>query len=191
MSDDRAATGFGDDGCVAPREQPVNAALYAGSFDPPTIGHMDIIERAAKASARLVVGVGYNPSKKHFLPVEERVRLIESECAENGVDNVHVEAFSGATVDFARKHDINLLVRGLRGLADLERERGLGEINRHNGFETVFLLARSQHTHISSSLVREVILAGLGLDELLPARVSAALVRHGVITCHGLPRNGA
>ncbi|MDA3962367.1 MAG: pantetheine-phosphate adenylyltransferase [Planctomycetota bacterium] len=160
----------------------MNAALYAGSFDPPTLGHLDIVTRAAQASERLVVGVGFNPAKKHFIPVEDRVALIQAECAEAGVENVTVEAFSGATVEFARKHDIHLLVRGLRGFADLERERGLAEINGHNGFETMFLLARSQHAHISSSLVREVIVAGLCLDQLVPARVAAALVRHGAVT---------
>ena len=161
------------------------AALYAGSFDPPTLGHIDIITRAAEASERLVVGVGVNPAKKGFLPTEDRCELIRSECADAGLDNVAIEAFSGATVDFARKHDIHLLVRGLRGFADLDRERGLAEINRANGFETVYLLARSEHTHISSSLVREVINAGLSLDELVPARIAAALVRSGAVRSTG------
>jgi len=159
----------------------VIAALYAGSFDPPTLGHIDIIIRAAEASERLVVGVGRNPAKRPFLGVEERIDLITAECEERSLDNVTVEAFDGATVDFARSHDIQLLVRGLRGFADLDRERGLAEINRVNGFETVYLLARSHHTHISSSLVREVINAGLSLDELVPARVAAALVRSGAV----------
>jgi pantetheine-phosphate adenylyltransferase len=159
----------------------VIAALYAGSFDPPTLGHIDIITRAAEASERLVVGVGVNPAKRAFQEIDERLDLIRAECADAGLANVTVEAFSGATVDFAREHDIHLLVRGLRGFADLDRERGLAELNRANGFETVFLLARSQHTHISSSLVREVINAGLSLDELVPARVAAALVRSGTV----------
>lgn len=157
------------------------AALYAGSFDPPTLGHIDIITRAAEASERLVVGVGVNPAKRAFLEIEDRLDLIRAECANAELRNVTVEAFSGATVDFARAHDIHLLVRGLRGFADLDRERGLAEINRANGFETMFLLARSHHTHISSSLVREVITAGLSLDELVPARVAASLVRSGAL----------
>jgi len=163
----------------------VIAALYAGSFDPPTLGHVDIIARAAASSERLVVGVGINPAKRAFLPTEERCDLIRAECKDAGLANVSVEAFSGATVDFARHHDIHLLVRGLRGFADLDRERGLAEINRANGFETVYLLARSHHTHISSSLVREVINAGLSLDELVPARVAAALVRSGAVKTTG------
>jgi len=157
------------------------AALYAGSFDPPTLGHLDIIHRAAEASERLVVGVGLNPNKKPFLPAEVRVELIVAEVKDMGLDNVTVKGFSGATVDFAREYDIHLLVRGLRGFADLDRERGLAEINSANGFETVFMLARSSHTHISSQLVREVIAANLSLDELVSARVAAALVKHGAI----------
>lgn len=157
------------------------AALYAGSFDPPTLGHIDIILRAADACERLVVGVGRNPAKRPFIDVDERIELIRAECTDQGLSNVTVESFDGATVDFARQHDIHLLVRGLRGFADLERERGLAEINRVNGFETMYLLARSHHTHISSSLVREVINANLSLDELVPARVAAALVRSGAV----------
>ena len=145
------------------------------------MSHYDIIKRAAESSERLVVGVGINPNKKAFLPAEVRLELIKAELKDQGLNNATVESFTGATVDFAREHDIHLLVRGLRGFADLDRERGLAEINSANGFETAVLLARSSHTHISSQLVREVIAAGLSLDELVSARVAAALVKHGAI----------
>ena len=160
----------------------MKSALYAGSFDPLTLGHLDVIIRAARQCDRLVVGIGVNPNKKKaFLPVEERVALIKADCADRGIDNVTVESFTGATVDFAKSHDITTLIRGLRNDQDLDRERGLAEINGANGFETVFLLARSKHSHISSQLVREVITAGLSLDKLVSDRGGAALVKHGAI----------
>jgi pantetheine-phosphate adenylyltransferase len=159
----------------------VTVALYAGSFDPPTLGHLDIIARAAKVSSKLMIGVGVNPHKKAFLPAETRMELLRAECRGMGLDNTEVVAFEGATVRFAKERGINTLVRGLRGSGDLDRERGLAEINRTNGFDTLYLLSRSSHSHISASLVREVIAAGLSLDELVSTRVAAALVQSGAI----------
>lgn len=159
-------------------------ALYAGTMDPPTLGHLDIALRAARCCDRLYVGIGVNPAKRPFLPVEARLELLRADLHDQKVTSVEVIAFEGATIEFARAQGITHLVRGLRGVADLDHERGLAEINRVNGFETMLLLARSSYSHISAQLVRDVIAAGLSIDTVVSARVATALVRHGAIPEH-------
>ena len=80
----------------------MTTALYAGSFDPPTLGHLDIIKRSAQVCDEVIVGIGYNPNKKPFLALETRIALLQDEAKDNGLDNVRVEAFTGATVEYAR-----------------------------------------------------------------------------------------
>lgn len=159
----------------------MTVGLYAGSFDPPTLGHLDIIQRSAAQLDKLIVGIGINPNKKAFLPNEERAALLVSDCKEQGITNVVVTPFTGATVDFAKEMNVSVLIRGLRGEGDIPLERGMAEVNRTNGFDTLFLLARSTHSHLSSQLVREVVAAGLSTDELVSARVAASLMHHGAI----------
>ena len=120
----------------------MTVTLYAGSFDPPTLGHMDIITRAARVSSQLIVGIGHNPNKRPFLPVDTRVQLLRDEiAAQQLMTNTHarveVEVFTTATVAFARERGVTALIRGLRGVGDLDRERGLAEVNRVNGFDTL------------------------------------------------------
>lgn len=153
-------------------------ALYAGSFDPPTLGHLDVIVRAAALVDELVVGVGVNPAKVPYLASEERVALLASDCVAAGLA-VTVTAYQGATVHFARSQAIGVLVRGLRSYADMNKERGMAEINRRSGFETLFLMARSAHTNLSSSLVRQVVGAGLELEGLVSPAVAEACLRRG------------
>jgi pantetheine-phosphate adenylyltransferase len=151
-------------------------ALYPGRFDPPHLGHLDLIRRAAKLADELVVGVVTEPGKPAFLPAPRRVALLHAACA--GLTNVSVVAYRGATVAFARKHGVTVLVRGLRGAADLEAERVMAEVNRANGFDTLFLASAVQHIHLSSSMVRRVVELGLPLTGLVPAGVAKGIKWH-------------
>jgi pantetheine-phosphate adenylyltransferase len=148
-------------------------ACYAGSFDPHTLGHLDVIARAAPLVDELVVAIGFNPQKTPYLPLEQRISLLTEDC--KGLPNVTVTSFSGATVHFAKAIGAQCLVRGLRSSADLTNEQGMAEVNRKNGFETIFLLAESSHANLSSSLVRQVLTAGLSLEGLVSDAVAAAL----------------
>lgn len=131
-------------------------ALYAGSFDPPSVGHLDIIQRAlASLCHHLTVAVAVNPAKRCLFTIDERQRMLCNITQELG--DVKVTAFDGLLVDFARANNINLLVRGIRAYSDLEGELRMALINRRlSGIETAFLLADQKYEHVSSSLIREV-----------------------------------
>ena len=150
-------------------------AFYPGSFDPPHLGHIDVIKRAAKVCDQLVVGVGGNPEKKPFLPAMTRCELIRAECA--GLRNVEVVQYSGATVHWAKSNGVTCLVRGLRSAGDLEAEAPMATVNRANGFETVFLVCDPALAHVSSGMIRQVMAAGLGTEGLIPGRVHDAIRR--------------
>jgi pantetheine-phosphate adenylyltransferase len=149
-------------------------ALYAGSFDPPHLGHLDIIRRAAATVDQLVVGVAGNPEKTPFLSTPVRVGILAAECA--GLANVQVTAFAGATVTWAKANGITCLIRGLRGPADLEPEMAMATVNRGFGCETLFLACDPALGHISSRMLRQVMGAGLPTGGLLPARAVEALL---------------
>lgn len=156
-------------------------ALYPGSFDPVTVGHMDIIARAAALFDRVVVGVLHNPAKPSgvFTPAE-RVQLLLDSVA--GLDNVEVRMFSGLLVDAARACGARIVVRGLRTMADAEVELQMARINRQIGdVETLFLAASPQVMHVSSEMVRQVGRYGGDLRGMLPGaiekRVAGALAR--------------
>lgn len=150
-------------------------ALYPGSFDPPHLGHLDVIRRAARVCEHLVVGIAANPEKKPYLPAMSRAEIIRAECA--AVRNVEVVQYGGATVHWARQNGIAALVRGLRGPADLEAEAAMAAVNRSQGFETLFLACDPALAHISSRLIRQVLSAGLPTEGLIPARVVDAIRR--------------
>jgi pantetheine-phosphate adenylyltransferase len=150
-------------------------ALYAGSFDPPHRGHLDLIRRARAWFGPLIVGVAVNPEKPGFLTVDERVGLLTAELS--GCAGVSVTAYSGATVQWAQAHGIGLLVRGLRSAGDLEAEAPMAAINRAHGCETAFLLCEPALALISSRIVRQAIAAGLPVDALVGPATAAALRR--------------
>ena len=131
-------------------------AIYAGSFDPFTLGHLDVVQRVAKSFERVIVLVGYNKKKNSWLSVADRMELVEA--ATQHLPNVIVESWSGLTVDFARKYPQSILVRSLRSAADLEWESAMawGNSTQFSEVETFFLLAQPQWQHLSSSLVREL-----------------------------------
>lgn len=145
----------------------MKAAVFPGSFDPFTIGHKDIADRALRIFDRLIIGVGYNIHKAEADSIEKRVISISDLYA--GFTNVAVEAYSGLTVDFAKKHDAEFIIRGLREVKDFEYERNLADTNSAiSGIETVFLIARPELGYISSSMVRELIANGYDASRFLP-----------------------
>jgi pantetheine-phosphate adenylyltransferase len=150
-------------------------ALYAGSFDPPHLGHIDLIRRAAKVCDTLVVGVGSNPEKKPYLPAMARVEILRAECAQ--IRNVEIVQYNGATAHWAKSNGITVLVRGLRNTNDFAAETPMATINRSNGFDTLFLIGDPAHAHISSRMIRQVIAAGLGTEGLIASRTFDAIRR--------------
>ena len=145
--------------------------VYAGSFDPVTVGHADIIERAAKLCDKLYVTVMYNPSKNGCFPVELRLEMLQKVTAD--LNNVEVDAWNGLMVDYVRKMNADFVIRGIRGMADLESESNLAQINARllPGLETIFLMSQPEHTCISSSAVREAALFGADYSSFVPARI--------------------
>ena len=152
-------------------------AVYTGSFDPITLGHLDVIERASRIFDGIVVGVGINPDKQPLFSLEERVGLVRASL--DGLMNVRVELFSGLSVAFVRERGAHVLLRGVRSLTDIEAEFTMTLANRKLDptVETVFLMTDSAYSHISSSLLKQI--TPLADDEALlrfvPAPVVAAL----------------
>lgn len=142
-------------------------AVFPGSFDPFTIGHKDIAERALRIFDHLVIGIGYNIHKATGDSIADRVKDIETLFAGN--DHVSVEAYTGLTVDFARRHGAGFIIRGLREVKDFEYERNLADTNAAiSDIETVFLTARPEFGFVSSSMVRELVANGYDASRFLP-----------------------
>jgi pantetheine-phosphate adenylyltransferase len=158
-----------------------SVAVYPGSFDPITNGHLDIIERAANVFDRLIVAVLANPRKAPLLPVDERIRIIRDALGEVGAppDRIVVEAFDGLTVDLCRSRGAGSIVRGLRAISDFETEMQLTHNNRVLAPEvdTVFFMTAVEHGYVSSSLVKEIAAFGGDISSMIPAAAVAALSR--------------
>jgi len=152
-------------------------AVYPGSFDPVTNGHLDIIRRAASYYPRLIVAVVANPNKKPFFSLQERVELLEQVCA--GLPRVEVTCFEGLLVDFVRRSGASLIIKGLRIVSDFEYEFSMALLNRKlpGGVDTMFLPASLEYAHVSSSSVREVAALGGDVSEFVPAAVLRAIRR--------------
>jgi pantetheine-phosphate adenylyltransferase len=131
-------------------------AVYAGSFDPVTLGHSAIVERAARLYDRVTVAIGVNPAKRGLFTVDERVAMLRASLA--ALPNVEVDTFSGLLVEYCGRLGAGVIVRGLRLLTDFEYEFQLGLANRDlaPGLETVYMMTESKHVYISSSLVKEI-----------------------------------
>ena len=150
------------------------AVVCPGSFDPITMGHLDIIERSASSFDEVVVAVVDNPNKRAMFTIEERLELIGAET--QALTNVRAEPFSGLLVDFCRERDITVICKGLRAVSDFEYELQMAQMNhRIGGVETVFMSTSPEHSYLSSSLVKEVARLGGSIDGTVPARVEAAL----------------
>ena len=152
----------------------MSSALCPGSFDPPTNGHLDVIERCAAVFDRLVVAVVANPSKTPMFGVEERVALLER--ATEGLANVEIHAFEGLLVDFAQLQAVDVLVKGLRAVTDFDYELQMAQMNHTlRNVDTLFIPTAPEWSYLSSSLVREVARLGGDVDTLVPAVVAGAL----------------
>lgn len=151
-------------------------AVYTGMFDPIHLGHVDIIRRASSVFDELIVGVGINPEKTPFFTSEERVDLIRQVTTE--YPNVSVRPFTGLAVWFVREVGARVTIRGLRTLSDMEYEfsMSLMNLNLDPQLETVYLMAKEEFSHVSSSLLRQIATLGGDVSKFLPPQVNAALV---------------
>lgn len=156
-------------------------AVVPGSFDPVTLGHLDVIGRAAKLFDRVFVVVTHNPGKSALLAVDERVRLLRESLADAGIDGVQVDSWSeGLLVDYCRRVGAAVIVKGLRSATDAAYETPMALVNRDlAGVETVFLVAQPATSHVSSSLVRQVASLGGDVSPYVPRAVAAALQPEG------------
>ena len=151
--------------------------VYPGTFDPITLGHMDIIRRGAKLVDRLVVGVTTNPSKSPMFTLDERLAMVRRETADLS-DRLEIVAFDSLLMDFAERMGASIIVRGLRAVADFEYEYQMAGMNQqlNNRVETVFLMADVALQPIASRLVKEIALYGGAIDRFVPAQVVQEVV---------------
>lgn len=150
-------------------------ALCPGSYDPPTNGHIDVIERAAGLFESLCVAVVANPSKAPMFSLDERTQMLTDALSHR--DNVEIASFDGLLVEFARSRGIDVIVKGLRAVSDFEYELQMAHMNAalFPGLDTLFLPARPEWAFLSSSLVKEVARYGGGIEALVPPQVAKAL----------------
>ncbi|MEW6720691.1 MAG: pantetheine-phosphate adenylyltransferase [Thermodesulfobacteriota bacterium] len=146
-------------------------AVYPGSFDPPTNGHLDIIERSSRMFARVVVAVALNIRKDAMFTPAERVRILRTLTCR--WKNVEVDSFSGLLVDYAREQEARVLVRGLRAISDFEYEFQMAHMNKKLApeIDTVMLMTGEKHSYISSNIVKEIAKFGGRIDDLVPSEV--------------------
>ena len=131
-------------------------AVFPGSFDPITIGHLDIVKRGIKVFDEIIIAIGDNTDKKYMFPKEKRVEFVKQTF--NNYDNIKIESYDGLTVDFCKKNNIEFMIRGLRNPADFEFEKSIALTNREmTDIETIFFLTSPENSFISSSIVRDLI----------------------------------
>jgi pantetheine-phosphate adenylyltransferase len=153
-------------------------AIYPGTFDPITNGHQDLVRRAATIFDHVIVAIAANPNKAPMFPLDARVSLARRVL--HDLPNVEVLGYAGLTVEFAKKHKVAVIVRGLRAVSDFEFEFQLANMSRHleREIETVFLTPQEQFTFISSTLVREIAVLGGDVSEFVHPIVEAELKKH-------------
>ena len=152
-------------------------AVFPGSFDPLTLGHLDVIERAARLFDRVIVAILVNPAKTSLFALGEREAIVREACV--NLPGVDVEPFDGLLVDYVRRRRAQVVIRGIRSATDFDYERQMALMNRQMNAEaeTVFLVPSPAYSHISSSLVRDVAALGGSVDGLVPEAVVKALAR--------------
>ncbi len=150
-------------------------AIYPGSFDPITYGHLDILKNASEIFDKVIIAVAHNGAKTGFLSVEERVELIKKSVKD--IENVEVDSFEGLTVEYAKKHDANVLIRGLRAVSDFEFEMQLSQTNSAlcDEIKTVFLTTKPKYNFISSSTIKEIYANGGDISKFVPEAVDKYL----------------
>ena len=154
----------------------MKVAIYPGSFDPITNGHIDILKSGAEIFDKVIIAVSYNANKQGFLPIETRVNLIKE--AVQDIKNVEVDAFEGLTVEYAKKRGATVLLRGLRTSFDFEYEMQLSQTNHalYNDIKTVFLITKPEYNFISSSCVREILINKGDIKPFVPQAVAEYLI---------------
>lgn len=152
-------------------------AIYAGSFDPPTYGHLDLVDRAAKLFPKVVVAIGIHPTRKAAFTVDERLSLMQKLCAP--FPNVEVDSFSGLLIEYGKRIGARVIVRGLRAATDFEYELQIAHANAdlRPELDTIFLPTRTNYGFISASLVREIASHGGDVSRYAPPEVCEALAR--------------
>ncbi len=152
-------------------------AVYPGSFDPITFGHMDILKRALRSFDEVTIAVLKNTSKNPLFTFEERVAMIEE--ATRGIEGVKVDSFDGLLVDYLQTQEIDVIVKGLRAISDFEAEFQMAAVNRklNAQIETVFIMTRTEYMYLSSSIVKEVARLGGEVSEFVPTCVIEQLKR--------------
>lgn len=150
-------------------------AIYPGTFDPFTNGHLSLVERGLNLFDNLIIAVGENPAKKYLFDVDERMALIKE--AVSGFNNVEVDRFDGLLVDYARDREVDAVIRGLRAVSDFEYELQLALMNRKlsRNLETVFLMPALRYIFLSSTIVKEAASFGGDITDLVPLNVQRAL----------------
>lgn len=148
-----------------------NIAVFPGSFDPITLGHVSLVKRAAPLFHKVIIAIGINSLKKGMFSVEKRKLWIENVF--KGIEGIEVVTYSGLTIDYCKQVGARYILRGLRTAADFEFERGIGQVNHmmEEEIETVFFLTEAKHTPISSSIVRDVYKNGGDISQLVPPEV--------------------
>ncbi|MEW5905666.1 MAG: pantetheine-phosphate adenylyltransferase [Elusimicrobiota bacterium] len=151
---------------------PKKIAVYPGSFDPVTFGHLDIIERAGKIFDKIIVSVFVHSAKKSMFTVPERVAMLKTVL--KGRKNIEVDCFEGLLVDYVRRKKTDVVIRGLRAISDLEYEFQIAAVNRtlYRDIETVFFMPRQRYTYLSSSVVRDIAHFGGDVKKLVPPHVA-------------------
>lgn len=155
-------------------------AIYPGSFDPITLGHVDIITRASHLFERIIMAVAQNANKQALIPLSQRVTLAKK-CVGH-LSNVEVESFDGLTVDFAKQHSARVIIRGLRAVSDFEYEFMMSQMNKNLDpeMETLFMMAGLEFQFLSSSMVKEVADLGGNISGVVPPVVYEYLTKHPV-----------
>ncbi|MBO5452552.1 MAG: pantetheine-phosphate adenylyltransferase [Clostridia bacterium] len=154
----------------------MRTAVYPGSFDPVTYGHLDVIKRSAAIFDKLIVAVSINAQKKPMFTLEERVEFIKEEV--KGYNNVEVHLLDGLLVEYAKKGNASVIIKGLRAVSDFEYEFQMAQMNKKicPDIETLFMMTGQEYSYLSSSIVKEVARFGGKIDSLVPERVAKAVI---------------
>ena len=154
---------------------PRSVAVYPGSFDPITYGHLDIIDRGLRIFDRVIIAVARNSTKNSLFSIEERVELIREVLADNG--RATVDTFDGLLVEYVRSQNASVIIRGLRAISDFEYEFQMALTNRKlaGDIETIFMMPHEDYSYVSSKLIKEAASLGADLENFIPKKVEAAL----------------